>query len=309
MMISIVTTLYKSEEFISEFYKDIVAALNEIGTSNYEIIFVDDGSPDQSDKICKGIIKSDKRVSLIKLSRNFGHHKAILAGLNEAKGERIFLIDVDLEEDPNWLTKFTNILEKENVDCVYGVQVNRRGKNFEKLSGWMYYKLINFFSSIDVPHNLVTARLMTRKYLDSMLMFKEKDIAIGAFYILTGYKQIGIEVDKKSSSQSTYTLSEKIDTAVRGITSLSSKPLEMIFYFGLFTVFISIIFILVIIYYYMIHGIAQGWASLATMIIFFSGMMISFLGMIGLYLGKVLTEVKRRPNYIIEKVFNSDNLN
>ena len=308
-MISIVTTLYKSEEFISEFYKDIVAALNEIGTSNYEIIFVDDGSPDQSDKICKGIIKSDKRVSLIKLSRNFGHHKAILAGLNEAKGERIFLIDVDLEEDPNWLTKFTNILEKENVDCVYGVQVNRRGKNFEKLSGWMYYKLINFFSSIDVPHNLVTARLMTRKYLDSMLMFKEKDIAIGAFYILTGYKQIGIEVDKKSSSQSTYTLSEKIDTAVRGITSLSSKPLEMIFYFGLFTVFISIIFILVIIYYYMIHGIAQGWASLATMIIFFSGMMISFLGMIGLYLGKVLTEVKRRPNYIIEKVFNSDNLN
>lgn len=305
-MISIVTTLYKSESFVKPFYNKIVNAIKSLNEDKYEIIFVDDGSPDNSGDQCKDLIDKDNNVVLIKLSRNFGHHKAILAGLNETIGDKVFLIDVDLEENPNWIINFNTVMMDQNADCVYGVQSNRKGKNFERFSGLLYYKLINFFSSIDVPYNLVTARLMSRKYLNSMLKFKERDIAIGAFYVLTGFKQIPIEVNKKSSSESTYTLSEKIDTAVRGITSLSSKPLELIFYFGIVTVFISFIFVLLIAYYYLIHGLAQGWASIATMIIFFSGMIISFLGVIGLYLGKVLTEVKGRPNYIIEQIFKKN---
>jgi len=307
-MISIVTTLYKSESHIAEFYKKIVSAIKEASFSEYEIIFVNDGSPDKSEDKCKQLIKNDKNVLIVKLSRNFGHHNAILAGLNESKGEHIFLIDIDLEEDPNWLVNFSKSLKSQSAECVYGVQVTRRGGGFDKFTGWLFYKLINFFSNIDVPHNLVTARLMTRKYLNSLLSFKERDIAIGAFYILTGYKQIPIKVEKKSTSETTYTLSKKIDTAISGITSLSAKPLELIFYFGLITIFVSIIFIITIFYLYIVHDVTQGWASLATMIIFFSGIIISFLGMIGLYLGKILSEVKMRPNFIIEKVINKDNV-
>ena len=143
MKLSIVTTLYKSSEYVEEFYKRITKEAKKI-TDDYEIIFVDDGSPDDSLKKCVSLHKQDQKIKVIELSRNFGHHKAIMTGLSYAKGDFVFLIDSDLEEDPEFLEIFWEELQSgEDLDVVYGLQKSRKGGWFEKFSGGLFYKVFN----------------------------------------------------------------------------------------------------------------------------------------------------------------------
>lgn len=145
MKLSIVTTLYYSAPYIEEFYKRIKTSIAKLNITDYEIIFVDDGSPDNSLEVAKSIIAIDQNVSVIDLSRNFGHHKAIMTGLTHAKGDYIFLIDVDLEEEPELLELFWKENDNDDVDVVYGIQRKRKGKIFEKISGFQFFIIFNFF--------------------------------------------------------------------------------------------------------------------------------------------------------------------
>lgn len=303
-ILSIVTTLYKSSPYVNEFYKRISTEAKKI-TDDYEIIFVDDGSPDDSLHKAVELHRQDPKVVVMELSRNFGHHKAIMTGLAHASGDYIFLIDSDLEEEPELLSKFWEEMQKNNdLDVVYGVQENRKGGWFEKFSGEMFWKIINFMSTIPIPSNILTARLMTKHYTHSLIQYKESEIFIGGIWAHTGYKQLGIEVKKSSHSETTYTFRKKIELLTNSITSFSSKPLVYIFYIGFITTFISCAFILKLIYNKLLLGHSfEGWTSLIVSIWFFGGLIILLLGIIGIYLSKIFIEVKQRPYTIIKNIF------
>ena len=307
MKLSIVTTLYKSSEYVEEFYKRITKEAHKI-TNDYEIIFVDDGSPDDSLQKSVALYEKDLKVKVIELSRNFGHHKAIMTGLSHAKGEFVFLIDSDLEEEPELLEHFWKELHKDkNTDVVYGVQESRKGDWFEKLSGVFFWKLINFLSPVKIPINMITARLMTSKYTQSLISYKESEIFIGGIWAHMGYKQKAINVNKGSQSETTYSLKRKLALLVNSITSFSSKPLIYIFYIGLITTFISTVFILKLVVDKLLFGLTfEGWTSLIVSVWFFGGLIILLLGVIGIYLSKIFIEVKQRPYTIVRNFFEKD---
>lgn len=307
MKLSIVTTLYHSSSYIDEFYQRIIKEAKKI-TNNYEIIFVDDGSPDDSLEKCISLSNKDKKIKVIELSRNFGHHKAIMTGLSHAKGELIFLIDIDLEEEPELLGVFWKELQKnKDTDVIYGVQESRKGGWAERWSGEMFWRTINYLSDTNIPKNMITARLTTRQYNQELLRYTESELFIGGIWADTGFNQKAINVYKLSSSQTTYTIRKKISLLINSITSFSSKPLVYIFNIGLFITLISFIFILKLVFDKFFLNIAfEGWTSLIVSIWFFGGLIILLLGITGIYLSKIFIEVKNRPYSIIRKFYGQD---
>ncbi|MCP4760681.1 MAG: glycosyltransferase family 2 protein [archaeon] len=308
MKLSIVTTLYNSSLHVDEFYQRISLAAKEI-TDKYEIVFVDDGSPDDSLLKALSHHKRDDHIKVIELSKNFGHHRAIMTGLSNAKGDYVFLIDSDLEEEPELLNKFWNELHKEdNIDVVYGIQENRKGALFEKLSGRVFYKVYNYISDVKIPANLVTARLFTKQAKDALVAYSERELCFGCVCHDIGYKQVPIKVNKLSLSKSTYNLKQKIAMAANSLVSFSSKPLVSIFLFGLIITFLSLLFSLkLIIFKLLFDQTVDGWTSVIVSIFFFGGLIIFILGIIGVYLSKIFIEVKQRPYSIIKNFWEGQN--
>ncbi|MHC8349697.1 glycosyltransferase family 2 protein [Pseudomonas sp. RT4P38] len=307
MKLSIVSTLYQSEKYIDEFYRRSKWTAETYAGKSYEIIFVNDGSPDNSVNIAIEISKTDKHVTVIDLSRNFGHHKAMMTGLSYATGEQVFLIDSDLEEDPEWLASFAETINNsDNLDVVYGTQSTRKGGRFERLSGFLFYRLFRTLTGIDQPDNIVTARLMSRRYVNALLMHKERELNIGGIWVITGFKQSGIEVTKHNTSPTTYSLRRKISHLVNAVTSFSSSPLVFTFYSGLIISATATCFILLLIIQFLSHStIPSGYTSIVASIWLFSGLIILFLGIQGIYISKIFMEIKQRPYTIIKAIHNS----
>lgn len=301
MLISVVTTLYYSSDYIEEFYIKITNALTNI-TNNFEIIFVNDGSPDNSLDIVLKLKKQDSRIKIIDLSRNFGHHKAIMTGLIESIGDFVFLIDSDLEEDPNLIKIFWNEIQESDFDVIYSIQKHRKGNYFEKISGFLFYKMFNFFSSIKIPESASTCRIMKRSYINELVKFREHELFITAILSATGFKQKGIYIDKFSSSPTTYSLRKKLDLMVNAITSFSSKPLVYVFYLGILISFFSFSYIIFIFIKKLVWNVpVLGWASLISSIWMIGGIIMLSLGIIGIYISKIFNEVKNRPYTVIKK--------
>jgi putative glycosyltransferase len=308
MKLSIVTTLYKSSPYIDEFYRRVSQEAQKI-TDSYEIVFVDDGSPDDSLEKVVILHEKDTNVKVIELSRNFGHHKAIMTGLSHAKGEFVFLIDCDLEEEPELLERFWNELDKEkDIDVVYGVQENRKGGLFEKFSGEMFYKIFNFFSGTKIPKNFLTIRLMKQSYVSNLISFKEKALVFSILTVLTGFNIKEIIVKKLDHSPTTYSTLAKIKLLFSTITKASARPLWLAFNFGLSITFFSVVYILYLTYRKVVYNIGiDGWTSVMVSISFFGGMIILFLGIIGIYLAEIFEEVKNRPLTIVKKIHKKEN--
>ena len=296
MKLSIVTTLYKSSPYVKEFYERVTKEAKKI-TDDYEIIFVDDGSPDDSLQKCVTLHQQDRKVKVIELSRNFGHHKAIMTGLSHAHGEFVFLIDSDLEEEPELLSKFWNELQSDNtLDVVYGVQTIRKGSWFEKLSGSIFWKIFNKLSHISIAENSLTIRLMRKNYVINLNQFKEKELFLAGIFELVGFNQKKIEVSKKSKNSTTYDLRQKIKLLNNAIVSFSSFPLFLSFYIGLIISIFSFGYGVFLIFNKLTLGnITSGWTSVMVSIWFLSGVLLLSIGIIGLYLSKIFAEVKNRP--------------
>lgn len=304
MKLSIVTTLYKSSLYVNEFYERITKEAKKI-TEDYEIIFVDDGSPDDSLQKCITLHQKDSKVKVIELSKNFGHHKAIMTGLSHTNGEFVFLIDIDLEEEPEVLGSFwAELQSNKELDVIYGVQENRKGGWFEKWSGGLFWKLINFISEIEIPSNMTSLKLMKQKYVQELIKYKEKEFFLGGISINCGFNQKPLIVIKHSSSETTYTFRKKIALMINSITAFSNKPLIYIFNLGFIITFIAFLFILKLIFYKLYFNIPlQGWTSLIVSIWFFGGLIILVLGIIGIYLSKIFIEVKNRPFTTIRNIY------
>jgi len=304
MDLSIVTTMYYSSPYIHEFYCRICSVTKKI-TEDYEIILVNDGSPDDSLDIAVALYEKDPKVKVIDLSRNFGHHKAMMTGLMHAKGELIFLIDCDLEEEPELLERFYAEHKKnDDVDVVYGVQKARKGGFVEKISGNIFFWMFNLFSSYPVPTNLVTTRLMSKRYVDSLVQHKDREVFMAGLWAITGFKQVPLMVTKHDKGNSSYNLRRKFSLLVNSITSFSNKPLLFIFYLGSMILFISSMASLYLIIRKVFFGaILAGWPSLMVAIWLFGGLTIFCVGVIGIYLSRVFMETKERPYTIIRQIY------
>ena len=306
MELSIVTTLYRSAPYLEEFCARACAVAEGI-TKDFEIILVNDGSPDSSLEIALDLYSRDQRLKIIDLSRNFGHHKAIMTGLAHARGDLVFLVDSDLEEEPELLARFYEELRASEADVVFGVQQRRKGRLFERVSGALFFKLFNLLSTHPIPTNHVTARLMTKSYVEALMQHQEREFVLSGLWVLTGFNQIPTAVTKHYNSPSSYDLTRKFSNLVNAITSFSSKPLVFIFYLGCFISFVSFIAAIdLILRKIFFRKLLEGWASLIISIWLLGGITIFCLGVIGIYIAKIFIEVKQRPYTIIRDVYEHE---
>jgi putative glycosyltransferase len=307
MKLSIVTTLYKSARYVEEFHRRASEAAQRM-TDDYEIVMVDDGSPDNSLDIACTIARSDSHVRVVELSRNFGHHKAMMTGLDQSRGELCFLIDSDLEEDPALLREFFDKLRASDADVVYGFQEIRKGGMLERTGGKIAWYWIKRLYSIDIPANHCTVRLMRREYTDALLLHRESNTIIGGLWVITGFRQVGIPIAKGHRQESSYSPLLRLAAFFNGITSFSSAPLNLMAMFGMTVSLISFAFGIFVILQKLILNSAVGWASLIVSIWFVGGVIVFCLGVIGVYISRIFIETKNRPYVIVRRIHGGQRL-
>lgn len=303
MKLSIVATLYRSTASVAEFCARAGAAAHALAGDDYEIVLVNDGSPDDSLVRAVALAAADPRLVVVDLARNYGHHKAMMAGLAEARGERVFLLDSDLEEEPEWLEGFARQMDDDGCDVVYGVQAQRKGGWFERWSGRWFYRLLNRLTSLNLPQNVVTARLMTRRYVDGLLQHREREFFIAGLWLNTGFDQRPHAVAKLSRSATTYTLGRKLQLLVTAVTSYSSVPLVGVFHLGLAVSALAGTYALyLLLNWAFLAKPLVGWTSLIASIWLLGGLVILFIGILGIYISTIFIETKRRPYAIVRAI-------
>jgi putative glycosyltransferase len=303
MDLSIVSSLYRSAPYLREFHRRVSAAAQQLGL-DYEMILVNDGSPDDSLEIALELRRGDPRLCVVDLSRNFGHHKAMMTGLAQTRGRRIFLLDVDLEEEPELLHIFAETMDRTGADVVYGVQQSRKGGISERVTGALFYRLFNWLSAQEVPPNQLCARLMTRRYVESLVAHRDREIFLAGLWAETGYRQVGVTAHKHCKGVSSYSLGRKISLAVNSVTSFSSRPLEAIFYLGVVFLILSLTAAAMLIFRRLFFGqLLPGWASTMVALCFMGGLNLFCIGIVGIYLAKVFSETKDRPYTVVRQVY------
>jgi putative glycosyltransferase len=303
--VSIVTTLYRSRGHLAEFFVRMRAAVDAV-TTDAEFVFVNDGSPDDSLQVVLELARTDPRVVVVDLSRNFGHHPALLTGLRVSRGKLVMTVDCDMEEPPELFADFYRAYHENHVDVVYGYQLRRKGRIFERLTGAIFWKLINLDNHyVRIPENPLTVHLMSRRYVEAVLSHQERVVFLAGIYALAGFSKHAIPVRKSSKGSSVYTLRRKLNLFMSAITSFTVWPLIYTFYFG---VFISLVGALtgvavVALRFYFHHDLSVGWPSLLASIWFLGGCNIFSIGLIGIYLSQIFAEVKGRPVAIVREVY------
>lgn len=298
MKLSIVSTLYKSAEVVPELVSNLANVARQVVGDSYEIILVDDGCPDGSGQVALGLVSNFRELRVLQLSRNFGQHIALLAGLEKAKGAQVFILDGDLEEDPAWLKLFWDRRISHSADVVFGYQsANRRGRA-DAIAGFVGFSLLNRFTGLRLQPNIVTARLMSRKYVDALLTYKEREVFIAGLWQIAGFLQEGVQVVKKSRSSSTYTFATRLDKLMVAITSFSSAPLRAVFSLGLIASGISLSIVFAITILWFLGDPLEGWASVLASVWLLGSLVLLSLGIIARYLATMYVEVKARPRHV-----------
>lgn len=304
--LSIVSTLYRSRSFLDEFVPECVQAAQAAGYGDsFEIVLVNDGSPDDSVAVALALQRSIPQLIVVDLSRNFGHHHAILAGLRHAQGERVFVIDCDLEVRPAVLPDFVLKLDQTRADLVFGYQEARKGGWFERVSGGLFWQFINKLSDIRLPENMLTERLMTRRFVDGLLQLGDHNLFLGGMMSWTGFVQIGIPIQKtQREGRATYTLMRRLQLMVTAVSSFSSKPLTWLFNAGMAVTALSFAYMAYLLARKVLFGDALlGFTSVMAFMALSLGISTMALGLIGIYLGKVYNQVQNRPPYIVKDIF------
>lgn len=304
MKISIVIPVYNEEGNIFPVYRELKKILPKISKS-FEIIFVDDGSNDDTYLKLSELSKTSKRIKVISFSRNFGQMAAVEAGLQKTTGDIVALMDADLQDPPKILLKMYKKIQ-EGFDVVYGVKKNRKENKLRVFLFTSFYKIFDKITQYNFPLDAGTYSMMNRKIVDLLVDMPEKNKYISGLRSWAGYKQTGIIYarDKRySGKQATY--SRLFRLALDGIFSFSYLPLRLASILGFATAFLSLISILFVIFarFYFNFGII-GWASTMSAILLFSGVQLITLGIIGEYLARIYDEVKGRPKFIIKDQIN-----
>ena len=305
MQLSIISTLYQSTATIDEFIKRVTASAEQV-TQDYELVLVNDSSPD--DSLQKALVAQqlDSRILIIDLSRNFGHHEAGMTGIEKAQGDFVFLIDSDLEEAPELLLEFWQKMQQsQSTDVIYGIQERRKGNWFEQLSGSFFYKIFNSLSDIKISPNTLTIRLMKRQYVDAITQYQERNLFVAGIMAHAGFNQQTMVVAKKSKQTTSYTLAKRLKLFFVCITSFSSKLFEYIFTLGGFIVLFSLLTTAYFLLHYFLFDVNISTIKvilLATGIM--TGSLFTCTGLLGFYIASISTEVRQRPRAIIKNIYS-----
>lgn len=303
MKLSIVSTMYHSANYVAEFCERISQQAQSIAKDDYEIILVNDGSPDHALDVALEAQAQNKHIRIVDLSRNFGHHPAILTGLGFAKGTHVFLIDIDLEEPPEILTEFWETFHgAKDVDVVGGVQMARLGDAQERYAGGLAWKFLQKLSSTELPANLITARLMSQRYVQALMSYKDKEPFLAALCSDIGFKQMFIPVQKTDDSTTTYTFNHKVKLMLNGITAFSTKPLMMSIAVSLSLAAITALVGLYALFMGLFGDSVPGWASTVLLVSAATSIITFLQGMNALYVAHIFREVKQRPLTVIRKI-------
>ena len=300
--ISIVTPVYNAAMILPELHARLFRSLSQI-TDNFEIIMVNDASPQNDWEVIKSIANKDDRVKGINLSKNFGQHAAISAGLEYCTGEWIVVMDCDLQDQPEEIIKLYQ-KSQEGFHVVVGKRMRRKDFFLVKLFSKLFYNLFNYLTEQNLDNRVANFGIYSRKVIDNVKRYKEKDRSFGLLVALVGFSRVEIEVvhAKRAKGASSYNFRKKINLAMDHILSHSNKPLKLAVKIGfLFTTGSIIYGFWLIIAYFVYSNVATGWTSLMVSLFFLTGLIIAVVGMVGLYVGKIYDEVKERPLYIIDE--------
>ncbi len=301
LCLSIVTPAYKCEACIDELHRRLTAVLPTI-TDSYEIIYVEDGSPQKDWEIIERLCKKDPRVRGVKLSRNYGQHYAITAGLDRAQGEWIVVMDCDLQDQPEEIPRLY-AKAQEGWPIVLARRSDRQDSLYRRAVSKFFTQFYNWLGDIQVDNSIANFSICSRKVIDSVGQFRERNRSFPMFINEVGFARTAIDVQHapRFAGASSYTFSRLMDFAIQSIVARSNKPLRLSIQFGFLLAAVSLVFGFSILLRFMfVESTVPGWPTLAVLISFLGGLGFANLGILGLYLGKVFDEVKGRPLYIVE---------
>lgn len=302
--LSVVVPIFNEEEGIPEFYRRLTTVATELNIS-YEFVFVNDGSRDRSLDLLKEIQAKDPLVRVLGFSRNFGHQVAITAGMEHAHGEAVVVIDADLQDPPELIGP---MLEKwrEGYDVVYAVREKREGDTlFKRVTAALFYRLLRRITNVDIPLDTGDFRLMSRRSIEAMKLFSERNRFVRGLVSWIGFRQTGISFIRaeRYAGETKYPLRKMLRFALDGIVTFSFVPLQLATYFGFIASGLSFLGILWVVYMRLFtQETITGWASMMVILLFLGGVQLLTLGIIGEYIGRIYDEVKRRPLYLVEEV-------
>lgn len=301
---SVIIPMFNEEDVIEETYMRLKETM-DMTEETYELVFVNDGSKDQTVEIMSKIIQRDPNVRLIDFSRNFGHQIAITAGMDYAAGQAIVVIDADLQDPPAIILQMISKW-KQGYEVVYGKRSKRKGESlFKKATAMLFYRLLRSMTSVEIPLDTGDFRLIDRKVADVLKGLKEKNRFVRGLVSWVGFRQTSVEYvrEERWAGETKYPLKKMLRFAADGITSFSYKPLRLATYLGFALSCLSFIYLIVVLFQALFTSTTQaGWASTIAINLFFNGIMLILLGVIGEYIGRIYDESKNRPLYIVREV-------
>jgi dolichol-phosphate mannosyltransferase len=302
--LSIIIPVYNEEPTLPELHRRVTAAVQGFGVS-YELLFVNDGSRDRSGAILRELALEDPHLRVIDFARNFGHQIAITAGMDHASGEAVVVIDADLQDPPEVIGQ---MLEKwrEGYDVVYAVREKREGDTvFKRATAALFYRLLRRITNVDIPLDTGDFRLMSRRAIEAMKLFRERNRFVRGLVSWIGFRQTGITFvrHERFAGETKYPLKKMIRFALDGIVSFSYLPLQLATFFGFVASALSFLGILWVVYLRLFTSqTITGWASMMVIVLFLGGVQMITLGVVGEYIGRIYDEVKRRPLYLIQEL-------
>ncbi len=305
--ISLVVPVYNEEESIQTFIDTIDKELEPL-RDKLQIVFVNDGSRDKTRQVIESVIKTEPRVTLVNLARNFGKEAAMTAGLFHARGDAVVPMDVDLQDPPKLILEFVRLWQEEGYDTVYGVRTDRNADTpMKRLTAGGFYRLFNAVSTTTrIPENAGDFRLMDRRLVEVIKQLPERNRFMKGLFAWAGFNSIGVPYERpaRAAGETKFNYWKLWNFALDGFFSFSSWPLRVWSYIGAGVALLSFIYMLVIITKVIFFGIdSPGYASLMCVILFLGGMQLISIGVIGEYLGRMFLEVKQRPVFVIEGVY------
>lgn len=308
LFISVIVPCFNEAAVVEETWARITTVFsNQINCRQYELIFVNDGSTDQTLDLLVTIAGKDPCTRVISFSRNFGHEAATTAGLNHCNGDVAFIIDADLQDPPELFPRLLDRMARENCNCVYGVRKGREGESFfKKLSSRLFYRFYNWIADIPFPVDTGDFRLIDRKIIDHFNKLTEKGKYVRGLLTWVGFRQMPFYYERASrqGGNSKYNFRQLLKLALNIIFSFTKKPLQLTLGLGALCVVVSLC---LLIYIFISKWLAplKGWASTLTVIVFFGGIQLITIGVLGQYIGIIFDEVKGRPEYIIDRIIEN----
>ncbi len=307
MLVSIVIPCFNEENVLQSTYQRLSAVLADGDGRNYEFIFVDDGSIDATSPILRALAEKDPRVTVVQFSRNFGHQPAVSAGLRQCRGDLAVIIDADLQDPPEVVPEMIRQRESEKANVVYGVRKRRKGETWFKLvTAKFFYLLLNKLSDVPIPVNTGDFRVVDRKVIDAFNSLPENTKYIRGLISWMGFKQTPYyyERDARFAGSTKYSLAKMIRFASTGIFYFSKKPLQIATAIGFLSVGVGLLLSAWLLFNKIANPqyLVSGWTSIVLVVIYFGGVQLLTIGILGQYIGSLFDEVKRRPEYIVDEI-------